>query len=283
MQVNKLICLVVLLILINSISSSLAAETNPNKIVSTQLCTDQLVLLIADHDNILSLSFLSHQPDMSILHKSAKSFPGNRGYAEEIVKLDPDIIFTNPFGNSNLLILRKLGYRIVEVPLASSLEDVRKNIRTVAKVIGEQERGEKLIQQLNERIVELSPKDDARPILAKFGTNGYTFGSETLVSETITRAGYRNLAVELGMSSVSVLPLEVLIKNPPDVLLAPSEFDSYALANELPLHPSIEQAFTETSKIDVDNNLWICGTPFVAEALRQLVEFRAELLGINSQ
>ena len=275
---KKSVCLIVLL---SMISGSLADETKPTKIVSTQLCTDQLVLLIADHANIKSLSYLSHQPDMSILYESAKSFPGNRGFAEEIVILDPDVIFTNPFGNSNLFILRNLGYQIVEVPLAASLNDVRINIRTVAEALGEIERGEELIQQLNERFVELSPKDDARPILAKFGTNGYTFGSKTLVSETITRAGYRNLAVELGISSVSVLPLEVLIKNPPDVLLAPSEFDSFALANEVPQHPSIEQAFTETRKMNIADNYWICGTPFVAEVLRKLVEIRAELLGIN--
>ena len=53
------------------------ADTVPRRVVSMNLCTDQLAMLIADPAQITSLSYLSTDPRSSAMHRRARDFPQN--------------------------------------------------------------------------------------------------------------------------------------------------------------------------------------------------------------
>ena len=250
----------------------------PKNIVSTHLCTDQLLLLLSDYDRIASLSFFSHNPGMSAMSDTAKYFPVNHGFAEEIVALDPDLILTSTFGHSSILLLKKLGYRVSIIPVASNLSDIATNIRLVAEAIGEEERGEAMAVSLTSRIDAVSlPDVTKRPLLAIYNQNGFTFGQEALITQLIETAGFRNLGAELELGTAQHLPLELLLVHQPDALMLGDRSTSAALANELPNHPSLRRRYADVPRIDMQSHLWICGTPFVADALDYLVEQRIRL------
>ncbi len=259
------------------------AHNSPIRIASTHLCTDQLLTLVAKPERILTLSHFAGDPDMSMIADSAKNYPTNRGLAEELIVLQPDLILTSQFGSPNVLLLRRLGYQIVNVPFALSIDDIRKNIRIVANAIGEPERGEQVIKEFDRRMS--SPDDtnvQSKPKIIMYQPNGYTSGSHTLRSEVIEHAGFSNLAVELGMSHTQHLPLELLIAHNLDALMIDTNFDHPALAHELPNHPAIRAKFQDLPQIRIPGKMWICGTPFVTEALDQLVEFRKQRVEQNS-
>src|ERR1700732_350866 len=61
-------------------------------IVSLNLCADELVLRLADRDNIASVTWLSRDPDNSNVAALAAQVPVNHGLAEEVIALDPDLV-----------------------------------------------------------------------------------------------------------------------------------------------------------------------------------------------
>ena len=270
--------LVAVVILIASADISLSDQLlieKPSKIVSTHLCTDQLLLLLSDHDRIESLSFFSHNPDMSAMSETAKSFPINHGFAEEIVALDPDLILTSTFGHSSILLLERLGYQVRTIPVAGSLDDIISNIRLVAEAIGESARGNAMAMEFADRINTVRQQEvKHRPLLAIYNQNGFTFGQDALITRLVEIAGFRNLGAELGLGTAQHLPLEHLLTHQPDVLMLGNRNRYAAMANELPNHPSLRRKYADVPRIDMQSHLWICGTPFVADALDYLVDQR---------
>ena len=262
-----------------ALSELAIAQDPPKRIVSTHLCTDQYLLLLADHDRIVSLSAYSTRPNLSVLSEEAKQFPLNQGNAEEIVLLQPDLILTVQFGNPHVALLRKLGYRVVEIPLASSVEDIRSNILMISEAVGEKKRGMEMLRNFDSRInSHREQESDVQPVVAVYRANGYTSGSQTLISEIVETARLRNLASELGMEQVRHLPLEVLVKQRLDGLIIDTVERRRSLAYEVPDHPAIRRMFKQLPRISISAKYWTCGTPFVAHALDRLVEFRKQIV-----
>ena len=256
-----------------------SADQKPERIVSTHLCTDQLLLLIADPDRIASLSIFASNPSMSMMAESAQPYPVNHGLAEELIVLNPDLILTSQFGSPNVLLLQRLGYRILNIPVALTIDDIRSNILVIADAIGERDRAENLIREFNHRIeLRRVAEHEPRPMIVMYQPNGYTFGDQTLRSQIIEYAGFKNLAVKLGLSNTQHLPLEILITSRIDALMVETDYDHAALAHELPNHPAIQSAFADVPRVDVPGKMWICGTTFVTDALEHLVEFRNQII-----
>ena len=63
------------------------AETRPQRIVSMNLCTDQLLMMLADREQIISLSYAAADPNQSLVADKVGDIPLNYGHAEEVVPL----------------------------------------------------------------------------------------------------------------------------------------------------------------------------------------------------
>ncbi len=257
-----------------------SAEAAPRRIVSTNLCTDQLLMLLVEPGRIASVSHLARNPRLSAMAKTAQHLRLNHGLAEEVMQFDPDLVLAGAFTTRpTVFILRKLGYRVVELPVASSLNDIRANIRTVAAAVGEPARGEDLITAFDQRLAPLlTTKVRKRPVAALYFANGYTTGIGTLAATVVETAGFRNLAVELRLSGTAQLPLETLLASDPDVLVMGQARDESALAHEALRHPALKYAFANRPIIRIPDRLWVCGTPFVAEAIERLAVFRERMV-----
>src|SRR5262245_61854111 len=64
----------------------------PVRIVSTNVCADQLALALADRAHVISVSSLATQPQISNFVEVAKGIPVNHARAEEIIQLKPDLV-----------------------------------------------------------------------------------------------------------------------------------------------------------------------------------------------
>ncbi len=269
---------VLALVLWASLSAPLAAR--PERIVSLNLCTDQLLLQLVDPARIASLTFLVADPAMSAMADQVGDLRLNHGLAEEILPLDPDLILAQSFtARATVQLLRKLGHRVVEVPAAQTLDQVRRNIRTVAAAVEAPEAGEALIADFDSRLSHIvsppGPTTGPRPVAAHFWANGYTSGRGSLVETLLRAAGYENLASRLGLAGAARLPLEVLLRADPDLLvLGSTRKDAPALANEILRHPALLRAFAGRPKVVIPDSLRACGTPFIAEAIERLAAAR---------
>lgn len=98
--------------------------TADNRIASLNLCLDQILLNWLPPQKIASVTWLSADDH----YRKAPLPPHvylNRGRAEELLRLDPDLILVGQFGAQRAAArLRDLGFNVVAIPDAYSLEQL---------------------------------------------------------------------------------------------------------------------------------------------------------------
>ena len=73
-------------------SNSQADSSPPLRVVSINVCTDQLAMLLAKPQQLLSVSYMASDPESAVLHEMAQNYHPNHGLAEEIFLMKPDLI-----------------------------------------------------------------------------------------------------------------------------------------------------------------------------------------------
>ena len=237
------------------------------KIVSLNLCTDQLLLLLADPIQIASLSKIADDPNVSFLAEKSAGFKKNRGDAEEIFVNNPDLVVAGVYTEkATVQILQSLGVRVEIFPIEQNFDDIVKNIRKMGLLIGHSDRAKRMIDDFNFRLEELRSGISERPRAAIYSANGYTTGTDTLSGQILKTAGFRNITEEVGMSFGGTLPLETLIMLKPDLVITGKAYPGHSRSEEILTHPVL-RPFKTITQTDAK---WICGTPAVLDAVEEL-------------
>ncbi len=257
-----------------SLLLSFPVLAKPQRIVSINLCTDQLLMLIAERKHIASVSYLAAKKNSSAMYLEAKGIKANHGRAEDILLMKPDLILAGTYtSRPAVFLLNRLGFNIIELPVARNLDDIRQNIKTIANAVGEVEKGEQLLAAFNQRLAQvLAARPKQRPIAVFYRENGYTTGSNTLANTLLETAGFINLATQLGISGSGYLSLETLIAEDPRIIISGKQrSQNGSIARAAFQHPAFKKFITQKQIINISDPLWICGTPFVLDAIENLI------------
>ena len=257
---------------------TLAAQPAPERVVSMNLCTDQLLLMVADPDQILSLSYLAHKPSSAVLFQEAQKFPFNHGLSEEIFDLDPDLVLAGVYSTRyTTSLLARLGKRVEVFQPARTLADIRKNVLQMGEVLAQKDRANAIVSAFDKNLEKLQafiPAKGNRQVLGLYGANGRTTGAGTLADALIRAAGYDNLARRLDITGTGHLPLEILLKEQPDMLATYGEGTIPTRSREILFHPALSKSFARTAKLSIESKYWICGAPFITETIVRLMDAR---------
>ncbi|KRA00422.1 ABC transporter substrate-binding protein [Mesorhizobium sp. Root157] len=245
------------------------AEPVPHRVVSMNVCTDQLAMLIAGERQLHSVSALARDPNSSAMANEAEAFAVNHALAEEIFLMEPDLVLAGTFSSrATVNLLRELGVKVEEFAPARSFDDIRKNILRVGELLQRQERAGELVSELDAGLAVLKARQPPGRSIALYDANSYTTGTGTLANEIFRAAGLVNIAEKLGISGSTRLPLELLITAQPDLIA--TSFRSYggapALAQENFVHPAFRALEAEKQSVGVPVPNMICGAPFTLEA-----------------
>ncbi len=256
----------------------LAALPGPERVVSMNLCTDQLLLMVADPNQILSLSYLAHRPSSAVLFEEARNFPKNHGLSEEIFNLNPDLVLAGVYSTRyTTSLLKRLGKRVEVFQPARTLDDIRKNVLQMGRLLMREKRAEKIIAEFDRNLKKLAaftPAEANKQTLGLFGPNGRTTGAGTLADALVRAAGYKNLARRLDIRGSGHLPLEILIQEQPDILALYGIRGIPTRSREILSHPALTKSFSDTTKLSVESKYWICGAPFITETIVRLLDAR---------
>jgi len=63
------------------VNSAADAQTAPLRVVSMNLCTDQLAMMLADKGQLISVSAITTDPNMSSMAEAARAYPINHAQA----------------------------------------------------------------------------------------------------------------------------------------------------------------------------------------------------------
>lgn len=249
----------------------------PHRVVSLNLCTDQLVLGLADTAQIAAVSFLAQDGALSPLAEKARALPVNRGRLEEVVALQPDLVVAGRFGAQQTVArLRQLGVKVLELDIAQDFETVAGQIESLAVILGQAGRGQAMAGELRARIRLLHANRPARPPVAIIlDANGLTLGADTLADAVLQLAGYENAARRLGLRGLARIGLEQAIASDGEVLILNDTDVAWpSLGQALLDHPALARRFAGITRVAVPRKLWLCGGPAALEAAELLARAR---------
>ncbi len=253
---------------------------SPQRIVSINVCTDQLLMSLVKRERIVSLSHLAGDPYSSWIGEDAEGIYLNHGIAEEVITLDPDLVVTVTFSfRPTVTILKRLGYPVLELEMASSLDDIATSLRTLADAVGETERANALIETFRADIAEQTYRGTGpRPLFVSYEVDGWTTGQDSLVADVAHIAGFETVGARLGFSGGRWVSLEELLLLRPKLIdLGHPWDDTPALISENLKHPALVSLLRHTPIVDVPDPLWMCGSLRTLDALTLLRQAREQL------
>ncbi|MBB6425274.1 ABC transporter substrate-binding protein [Sphingopyxis sp. JAI128] len=243
------------------------APAVPQRIVSINLCADQLVLALADRGQIAGLTKNATDAEMSGEAAKAHGIPLLSNSAEQILAIEPDLIVGMPASRSMALrALPEQDYPLLDLATANTLEDIYASIRETATAVGHPERGGALIARMQGELAGLSKPGRGR-VTAYYQRRGYMTGTGTLIDELMGRVGLVNLAGQLGKPPLSQLSLEEMVAAKPDFLIVESATDVVTdQGSEMLHHPAIK----DIRRISIPQAWTVCGSPAYTQAARSI-------------
>ncbi|MEO1988669.1 MAG: ABC transporter substrate-binding protein [Martelella sp.] len=253
---------------------SFTAAAAPQRVVSINLCTDQLAMLVAGEGQLISVSRLAADPAISAMAAEAEGYRLNDGLAEQVFLMKPDLVLAGSYSTREAVdLLKRLGIAVAEFPPEASLDDVRHNLERLGVLLDRKQAAADVIAAMDEGLADLAETPPGKRTAALYYANGYTSGKDSLAGDMIARLGLVNIASEAGVDSLGRLPLERLIMAAPDVIIGgDTDYEAPALAQAGFRHPAFVAATERSEYVNLPSRYTICGGPFNVAGMALLAE-----------
>ena len=247
--------------------------------MSINLCADQLVLALLPPERIASVTWLSRDPSVSRMAAQARRVAVNHGQAEEVVRDRSDLVLAGAYAaGPTTALLERLGFPVLVLQPEDSFADIRRDVRRVARAVGEPARGEALVARMDATLAGLA-HDRGPPLrVAAWDGAGFSAGPHSLYDAILTAAGARNVADEAGAAAAGAPEVETLLASAPQLLVSGEPaFEAPDRRSGVAHHPLVRRYWGDRTLV-VPQSAYICGTPFSADAAVSLRDqMRAKL------
>lgn len=197
-----------------------------------------------------------------------------RAIAEDVLVLQPDLIVRSYGGGPRAKhFFERAGVPVIQVPFSNDIEAIKQSIMSVATALGEAEKGQAVIQQMDDRLRAIRVTSDSKNALY-MTPGGVTSGPGTLIHEMLQAAGLDNFEQQPGWRSI---PLEELVYRQPDVVAA-AFFDAETI---LPAHwgamqhPVARRQIQQQPTVHLDGSWTSCGAWYLLDAIEALAAGQA--------
>ena len=256
-----------------------AARPSPRRIVSLNPCLDVLLLHLADRDQIAALSHYARDPTSSSAGPAAKGIPVTYDTAEEVVALKPDLVLmARYYAPATRAALGRLGVPTEQFTVPASLAESLAQVRQAARAVGRPERGEAVVRRIEAALAAAAPRPgEARLSAVVYQSGGFASAQGTLMDDLMRRAGLDNAAGRYGLRQSGYIPLEALVADPPQVILAGQpEPGAPTWADRLLHHPAFVKLGRRVRFTPFPQRLMFCGGPVIVETAAMLAKARRD-------
>lgn len=254
-----------------SSGSAISAAGLP-RLVSMNVCTDQLVLTLADPEQILGLSRFARDGWQSKSGDLSR-YPVLSGGAEDILLIRPDIVVASAFDKrSTRELLKSKGLRLAELAVPRNLDEARQQIREAGDITGHPDRAAAEIARLDAALARARQAVSERHFrVLPLSRRGWVAGSDSFVGSLLGETGLRNAAGDLGFAFGGFASLEAIVKLRPDFIVV-SQAGDYARddGQAFLLHPALERFYPPQKRIVIPERMTECGGVLLADALDAL-------------
>ena len=258
--------------------ADMARADAPARVVSMNLCTDQLAMLLADGGQLISVSHIALDPLASPMVEEAARYPVNHGQAEEIFAMRPDMVLAGVYSDPYTIgLLRRLGVEVVQFPLERDFDAIRANILKMGEVLGREDAARRMVAQFDADLAAFEAVVAEQPTALLHYANNYTSGDKSLAHEILRAAGLVNATTEAGITVAGAVPLERLVLLMPDLVISGKAYPGASRAEEVLDHPALRRLRERQAGAALTDAEWVCGTPFVLRAVARLVDIRKRM------
>jgi iron complex transport system substrate-binding protein len=257
------------------ISSGPAKADGLPRVASMNVCTDQLLITLADPEQIVGLSRYARERFESFAADAAGRYRILSGGAEDILVLRPDIVVASLFDKrSTRELLKEKGLHLAEFSVPRNLDEVKAQIREMGDVVGHPDRARAEIIRLDGAIVRARQAVAVRHYrVLPLSRRGWVTGSDSLLSALLAETGLFNAAADLGINVGGFASLEAIVNLKPDLIVVSeagdrAEDDGRAFL----LHPALERFYPPSKRIVIPDRLTVCGGVMLADAVDVLVK-----------
>jgi iron complex transport system substrate-binding protein len=255
-----------------------AAEP-PRRIVSLNKCADQLLVALVEPSRIGSVSPIAAD-EFAFMADVLARVPANSGRGETILMDGGDFVLAGSFGTRPRIdLLRRQGFEVMTLDPWTSLDDGRRQIRAVARRLGAEDAGERLIGRIDGALAAASGTAPPRTMLV-LQHGGSTPGQEGVVNEILRAIGLVPYAERLGL-----LPAAAGFHSSGSWPSRPTTSSShggrgsaYDLGSAFLHHPALLEAVPPERRLTVPARLSLCGGPATPVLIETLAaEVRAKV------
>ncbi|WP_296518668.1 ABC transporter substrate-binding protein [Rhodopseudomonas sp.] len=245
------------------------------RIASINVCTDQLLIRLADPEQILGLSRYASDASQSSIAEQVSRYRALSGGAEDVLVLQPDVVVAGRYDRrATRELLQQNGVHVAEFDVVpTSLAEVRDQIRQMGEITQHPDRASAEIARLDAAIARAHAAMAHKPYrVLPLWRRGWVSGSGSLIGLLFAEAGLANAASEFGVTLGGFVPLEAIVSLKPDLLLV-SEAGDFAEdgGRAFLLHPALQRFYPPSKRIVLPERLTVCGGGSLAEAFDLLI------------
>jgi iron complex transport system substrate-binding protein len=269
------------LILLFGVALCAPVPAAPQRIVSLNLCTDQLLMALVPPQRIASITWLSRTEGDAALLPLARRIPVNHGTAEEVLAARPDLVLAGRYTTgATRALLHRAGVPLLEVDPVNDWDGIRRITREVAAAVGASPRGEQLLARMDAELAQLAQRRYATPVRAIgwSGAGDDVPGGDTLFNTILETAGAENIAAR--SNGRRSFDLEQVLQAQPQLLLRGAAYGGKpALRSDVANH-RVLRALPGLQLLEYPEAVYGCGVP---RASRLAVELSEQLQQLRTR
>ncbi|WP_442893384.1 ABC transporter substrate-binding protein [Bradyrhizobium sp.] len=249
------------------------SAANLPRLVSMNVCTDQLVLKLADPEQILGLSKFSRDGWQGPAATDISRYPLLSGGAEDVLLIRPDIVVASAFDKrATRELLKANGLRLAELAVPRTLDEARQQIREAGDIIGHPDRARQEIARLDAALARARAAVAERHFrVLPLSRRGWVAGSDSFVGSLLGETGLRSAAGDLGFAFGGFASLEAIVNLRPDFIVVAQAGDfARDDGQAFLLHPALEHFYPREKRIVIPERMTECGGVMLADALDAL-------------
>jgi iron complex transport system substrate-binding protein len=255
-----------------AMSGGAAFAASPPRMVSMNVCSDQLLLTLADPEQILGLSRFARDGWQSQAGDISR-YPVLSGAAEDVLLLKPDVVIASAFDKrSTRELLKAKGLHLAELAVPRNLDEARAQIREVGDMTGHPDRAAAEIARLDAALARARRAAAERHYrVLPLSRRGWVAGSDSFLGSLLSEVGLRSAAGDLGFTFGGFASLEAIVSLRPDFIVV-SNAGNYARddGQAFLVHPALERFYPPERRIVIPERLTECGGVMLADALDAL-------------
>lgn len=258
--------------IVDSYNREISLDRLPERVVSLSPGATETIYALSSQDILVGRSDYCDYPEAATKIESVGQI--TEPNIEKIAELNPDLVIASAHFSKELVDkIEALGIKVAVLYGEDSFDDAYKNIQDIALVLGKQEEGTKIIDEMKKKVEEVENKvrDLKKPsvyYVVGFGKTDFTAGGNTFIGQIIDRAGGENIAKEIDGWNYSK---EVLMEKNPDIVVLSDKYDSKSGFTTGEGYKDLK-AVKEGSVYEIDDNMLSRQGPRQADGLEALAK-----------